>query len=292
MPRNPVAQPDFFSLQIARARRFHIDLDPDPALPLAVVSGGREHCQPDYEIRRPGFDYWALEFVAEGEGTLVLDHRSYRLEAGTIFSYGPDIPQHITTDSRQALVKYFIDFAGRRGGELLREFGPAPGRVMQTAAPGEVLAVFDELVRCGMRSSPLQQRMAGLLLEYLIVKIGESSVPHGEASSPAFANYRRCRQAIEDGWRELHSLGEIADACHLDPAYLCRLFKRFDHVTPYQFLLRLKMNHAAALLRVPNSTVKAVADAVGFHDVFHFSRVFKRIHGLPPGRYGRSPGRH
>jgi len=178
MAESKQAQPDFFSLQIAEARRFHIDLNPDPTLPLSVVSGGREHCQPDYEIQRPTFDYWGLEFVAQGEGTLVLDRKSYTLGAGTLFAYGPGIPQDITTDSRQTLVKYFIDFAGPRGGELLQEFGPAPGTVMQTSAPGDVLAVFDELIRCGMRSSPFQQRMAGLLLEYLIVKIGESSIPY------------------------------------------------------------------------------------------------------------------
>jgi len=292
MARNPLAQPDFFSLQIAEARRFHIDLKPDPERLLSVVSGGREHCQPDYEVRRPGFDYWGLEFVAEGEGTLVLNQQRYTLGAGTLFAYGPRIPQHITTDSRQTLVKYFIDFSGPRGAWLLDEFGPAPGSVMQTSAPGEVLAVFEELIRCGMRSSPNQQHMAGLLLEYLIVKINESSIPYGEAASPAFGKYRRCRQTIEDGWQQLHSLNEIAARCHLAPAYLCRLFKRFDHVTPYQYLLRLKMSHAAALLQVPGSTVKEVAEALEFSDVFHFSRVFKKINGLPPGRFARSAVRH
>jgi AraC-like DNA-binding protein len=292
MAKTAVGQPDFFSLQIAEARRFHMDLDPSPDCPLSVVSGGREHCQPDYEIKRPGFDYWGIEFVAQGEGALVLGGEDYNLSGGTLFAYGPGIAQDIKTDSRQTMVKYFIDFAGVRGGELLREFAPAPGSVVQTSAPGEVLAVFEELIRCGLRSSPFQQRMAGLLLEYLIIKIGESSIPYGAAGSPAFANYRRCRQVIEDGWRHLQSLNEIADECNLAPAYLCRLFQRYDHVTPYQYLLRLKMSHAAALLQVPGSTVKEVADALGFSDVFHFSRVFKKINGLPPARFARSSVRH
>ncbi len=292
MAKTSPVQPDFFSRQIAEARRFHMDLDPSPERALSVVSGGREHCQPDYEIKRPGFDYWGLEFVAQGEGSLILDGTTYSLSGGTLFAYGPGISQDITTDSRQTMVKYFIDFAGTRGEELLREFGPAPGSVMQTSAPGEVLAVFDELIRCGLRNSPFRQRMAELLLEYLIVRIGELSIPYGTAGSPAFANYRRCRQTIEDGWRHLHSLSEIAEKCHLAPEYLCRLFQRFDHVTPYQYLLRLKMSHAATLLQTPGTTVKEVADALGFGDVFHFSRVFKKINGLPPARFARSAGRH
>ena len=47
--------------------------------------------------------------------------------------------------------------------------------------------------------------------------------------------------------------------CHVDPAYLCRLFGRYDHQSPYQFLLRLKMNLAAERLQDPAALVKQVA---------------------------------
>ena len=143
--------PDFFSRQIVEARRFHCDLRPAAGTPLALVSGGREHCQPEYEIHRAGFDYLGIEFVAQGEGALRLDGKDYALTPGTLFAYGPGIPQDITSDSRQTMVKYFVDFSGTRGVDLLHEFGPAPGQVLHTAAPGEVLAVFDDIIRCGLR---------------------------------------------------------------------------------------------------------------------------------------------
>lgn len=284
--------PDFFSRQIAEARRFHSDLTPPADQPLALVSGGREHCQPEYEIHRTGFDYLGIEFVAQGEGSLRLNGVDYALTPGTLFAYGPGIPQDITTDSEQTMVKYFVDFAGTRGEELLHEFGPEPGQVLRTTSPGEVLAVFDDIIRCGLKQSRHQSRIGALLVEYLIAKIGESSIPHGAAHSAAFENYRRCHQVIEEGWMRLHSLNEIADECHIDPAYLCRLFKRFDHVTPYQYLLRLKMSHAAALLQTPGTSVQQVADALEFGDVFHFSRVFRKITGLTPAKFAKSSGRH
>ena len=52
------------------------------------------------------------------------------------------------------------------------------------------------------------------------------------------------------------------------------------------------MSHAAALLQVPGATVREVAGALGFSDVFHFSRVFKKVNGLPPARFARSSVRH
>jgi AraC-like DNA-binding protein len=73
----------------------------------------------------------------------------------------------------------------------------------------------------------------------------------------------------------------------VDAAYLCRLFRRYDHQTPYQFLLRLKMNLAAERLQNPGVLVKQVAAELGFHDPFHFSRAFKSILGLSPEAFRR-----
>ena len=68
----------------------------------------------------------------------------------------------------------------------------------------------------------------------------------------------------------------------MDVAYLCRLFQRYDHQSPYQLLLRLKMNFAAEWLQQPGALVKQVAERAGFTDPFHFSREFKSVFGVAP----------
>jgi AraC-like DNA-binding protein len=80
----------------------------------------------------------------------------------------------------------------------------------------------------------------------------------------------------------LRTLQQIASECHVNNAYLCRLFRRYDNQTPYQYLLRLKMNFAAECLRQPGVLVKQVAEEAGFADPFHFSRVFTSVFGLSP----------
>jgi AraC-like DNA-binding protein len=73
----------------------------------------------------------------------------------------------------------------------------------------------------------------------------------------------------------------------MDAAYLCRLFQRYDHQSPYQFLLRLKMNLAAEWLQPPDALVKQVAEHAGFSDQFHFSRAFKSVFGVAPDIFRR-----
>ena len=77
----------------------------------------------------------------------------------------------------------------------------------------------------------------------------------------------------------------------MDPATVCRLFKRFGQATPYQVLLRRKMNHAASRLQLPHVLVKEVAAELGYDDPFHFCRAFKRTHGLSPKHFRESATR-
>lgn len=94
--------------------------------------------------------------------------------------------------------------------------------------------------------------------------------------------YQNCRQHIKENFVTLNSLGLIADSCNIDHAYLCRLFKRFDTQSPYQYLTHFKMAFAARRLAEPGILVKEIAYTLGFGDPFHFSRVFKKVFSISP----------
>ena len=281
----PNQTPNFFSVQIAKASRFHLDMKPSRRVRLSVVSGGLEHCAADYRIHRRTFPYFGIEFVARGEGTLCLHHKIYPLTAGTIFTYGPGIAQQIETDPTRPLVKYFVDFTGTTAGKLLRQHGLAPGQVVQTGAPSEIVEIFDDLIRAGLRNTPYRSQVAALILEQMILRIAETIIPFGSAKTEAFATYRRCREYIELNWERVRTLEQLARNCHVDSAYLCRLFSRFDRQSPYQVLLDMKLRHALTLMAQPGAMVKNVARAAGFEDPYHFSRLFKRRFGLAPQHY-------
>lgn len=88
-------------------------------------------------------------------------------------------------------------------------------------------------------------------------------------------------------FREFRSVAEVSEAGEVNTSYLCRLFQRFDHLSVYQLLLRLKMNHAASLLLDQRRLVKEVASQLGYADSFPFSRLFRKVHGLSPAQFKR-----
>jgi AraC-like DNA-binding protein len=278
-------EPAFFSTQISHARRFYLDPSPRASAALAVVSGGAEHCRPDYRMQRSGFAYLSIEFVAAGEGSIVLEGKSHPLSAGDVFAYGPRIPHDIRSDPDRPLVKYFVDFTGRKARRLMNPPGPAPGSLLQTSHPQDIRRLFDDLIEAGLRSTPFRTDICAAILEHLLLRIAETSVPPGTVGTAAFETYQRCHQFIQNHYLQLRGLAEIATQCHLDAAYLCRLFDRFDYESPYQYLTRLKMIHAAEQLQMPGTLVKQVAGKLGFTDPFNFSRTFTRVLGMSPNKF-------
>jgi AraC-like DNA-binding protein/quercetin dioxygenase-like cupin family protein len=279
--------PEYFSPQVSEARRFYLNLNPSKHAPLSVVSGGCEHCAPDYEIHRPTFPFYSIEYVVRGRGSLELQNRRHSLRPGFVFSYGPGVRQDIAADPVEPPVKYFVDFAGSKSKEILRRCNLPPGGASQIFPPNEIQTLFDELIRCGQRPSARSAGLCAKLLECLALKISESRAPHEGVETLSFTTYQQARQHIEKNFQRLKTLRQIALECHMDAAYLCRLFQRYDHQSPYHFLLRLKMNLAAEWLQQPGALVKQVSERTGFNDQFHFSRAFKSVFGVAPDIFRR-----
>ena len=283
-PPQPPAEsnPDFFSTQVFQARRFYLNLNPSPKTRLAVVCGGVEHCATDYAISRRTFPFYSVEFVAAGNGQLKLNGAEHLLPPGSVFTYGPGIAHDIATDSKQPLVKYFIDYSGIESIKMMSAAGLKPGAVASVFPPGEIVPLFDELIRNGQRGTPGAEAICGRLLEGLLLKVADARAPFPGRETLAFSTFQQCREHIQKHFFRLRSVAQVAEECHLDDTYLCRLFKRYDHQSPYRLLVRLKMNLAAERLQLPAAMVKQVAEEAGFANQFHFSRVFKSVFGIPP----------
>lgn len=77
----------------------------------------------------------------------------------------------------------------------------------------------------------------------------------------------------------------LAGACGLSPRTLERMCRAELGCGPAQALARWRMDRAADLLLSTDWPVRAVSDALGFANPFHFSRAFARVHGQPPATW-------
>jgi AraC-like DNA-binding protein len=56
-------------------------------------------------------------------------------------------------------------------------------------------------------------------------------------------------------------------------------------VTPARYVLDRRMERAMYLLKVSNLTISEIGVGVGFEDVSHFSRAFRRTVGVAPSAF-------
>lgn len=92
-------------------------------------------------------------------------------------------------------------------------------------------------------------------------------------------------ELLQDRYREELTIAEIAAAVGVHPIHLARTFRRHLRCTPGEFARFRRLERAAALLVRTAHPLAEVALDSGFADQSHFSRVFARYFGLPPGEY-------
>ena len=278
-------EPEYFSQQVTDARRWFLSFPTATDKGIVTVSVGCERCLPEYLVQRDDFEFECMEFVAEGEGEVELNGKTFKLYPGTAFSYGPGIRHRIRNTGERPMVKYFLDCGGKHAKRQFANCSAGGGRQVQVGAIDEVAELYELLIRNAQTESRQSDRICAYLVETLLHKITEQTIAGGRADARAWATYDRIRQHIQIHYLRLKTMTELADEVAVDPAYLSRVFKRFHHLTPYQYLMRMKMRHAAALLLNPQTLVKEVAEELAFSDPFHFSRSFKSVYGMSPEQF-------
>jgi AraC-like DNA-binding protein len=257
---------------------------------LAVVYGGWEQCSRDYAIDRVSFPYASIELVVKGKGSLVLNGTEFPLRPGTVFSYGPGISHVIRTAPESPMLKYFVDFAGRDGRSLLADCGLSRGVPLQLATVAGVRSRFDELIWLACIADAHTQRTCTLQFELLVRTIARATAPLPPCACPQQTTFTRCREYIDANFLSLSSMTKIAEACRVDHSYVCRVFREFHNESPLKYLHRLRMQWAADQLLSTPALVKEVAELLNM-DPFHFSRAFKRVHGVSPALLARRRAR-
>lgn len=281
-------RPPFLSEDVTEGKYLFLDLHPPRGSGLKLVGAGREVCTPDYRIDRAGFEYHSIEFVVGGTWKLTHGGTERDLRPGSLFAYGPGTNYSLRPHQGSGLIKYFLNIAGSGAGSRIETCGLAGCEALHAREPRWIHELFDQMLDCGTLEPGAAREIGDRLVELIFLRIRNDVWKGDEGAAGGRESFVRCKAFIHDHYLELASVSEIAARCHLDPAYLARLFKRYSAERPLQLLTRLKTQHAADLMLRRGFSVKAAAEAVGFPDPYHFSRVFKRVHGVSPGRiHGR-----
>jgi len=259
-------------------------------LPLRIKRGERTVCLPNWSWHHaPNAETdFLLWFIAAGEGTLQTSQARYALHAGDCFLLR--LRDVITGEHNplKPLVVSWVRFACRdRHGKSLSP-GRAPAIREHRRIPD--ITFFDQIMQRIFKHYVEGPTCAADARHWLKTALMEIAY-HDRRSQLSGLNLEQymlvdalCSRIRENPER-IANMQTLAAQANCSVDHLIRLFRRHKGVTPWEFVIRCRLEKAANLLRFSAHSISQIADMLGYADIYSFSRQFKSHMGEPPTRY-------
>lgn len=95
----------------------------------------------------------------------------------------------------------------------------------------------------------------------------------------------KAKEYIEEHYRENLTLEVLASTIHMNPYYFSSFFKKNSGENFKDYVNKVRLKHAMALLVTTDKKTYEIADQVGFRDARSFSELFQRTYGETPANY-------
>ncbi|WP_046244363.1 AraC family transcriptional regulator [Hymenobacter terrenus] len=214
-------------------------------------------------------------------------NQTFRFErARDVVSWQFDKPLYCIEDNDREVSCVGFLFWGQRG------FLTIAADAAQSEAVDLLLRLFVSEFEA---RDPIQGEMLRALLKRLLLtlnRLAKAQNLHAGFQDADLDIVRRFNVLVEKNFRRLHQVQDYAELLHKSPKTLANLFGQYNNQTPLAVIHARVVLEAKRLLLYTDSSVKEIAYQLGFEDVSHFSRLFKKSLGLTPGELRAAPARH
>ncbi|MNI08916.1 HTH-type transcriptional regulator YesS [compost metagenome] len=230
--------------------------------------------------------YHRLYVILGGEGWIQVDTQKVYPTHGQLVFLPAQTPLTYGTVNTNTFRKYWCHFSAKVGSFHLSQLIHMPICIDVPDMP-YLKRLFERLVQSnqtrGDMTAPL--KTSGILSE--IVSYYMDNCPPTTvclSSSPATHRSNQILQYIEEHLSESLTPKRLSDAFHYNSNYFSRYFKSLFHISPSDYINKVRVERAQWLLTHTNLTVEEIANKVGL-ERFYFANLFKRMTALPPGEY-------
>ena len=240
----------------------------------------------------------AVRLIWNHAGRIVVrtERRSETLSGSRMVLLGEDARYEVMTESRLATYGQ-MDLTALAPGNAMK----LPAKLRQTAFTRVAELIEAEsclpfvdsqgvirlcltLLRASLTDEKLRLSSTEeeLLLATILTAVGESVVLPGTDANIQNGHVKQAAAYLQRRYTEEIDMERLAEAVHLHPNYLHRIFRAEMHCTVGEYLLRYRMEQARKLLVSSDVTVAAAGRSCGVPNEQQFSKLFKKVYGQSP----------
>lgn len=239
---------------------------------LNPITYGYEHVPAGRVIGPTVQNNTVIHYVESGCGTLKMGGMVYQIHAGQMFIIPQSEEATYSADENDPWFYYFIAFDGR----FSYDFAKLPPVITLENGSELFREINDAIVFEGGRIF----RLASFLYK-LHAELFADDMLRFNAYVEYVKNY------IDVNFAQEIKVDELAKAVNFSRWHLLKLFKKETGQTIRQYILSVRMNHAASCL-AQGKTVAQTAELCGFGSSTHFSKVFGDYWDMTPTKYKKT----
>ena len=244
-----------------------------------------------------------ITMVLSGSGIYATDESEFSFESGDIFLFGTDERHWIKKlDCRTDFLNVHFEPRfiwsenfGISSGELIRVFlnrkkNPLNKLDMTKESSMSVKRLIFQMEKeleekKREHEIMLKVHLVNILIEMIRSFEGQIDENDFSYNAQALHHIERSLKYIDSHLSENITLEEIANVAHMSKNYFCRIFKKLNGMSPWDYITVKRIEHAVMLLNTTDLTRLEIAQRCGYNNTSNFYYAFKKVTGKAPGDY-------
>ncbi len=235
-----------------------------------------------------------LGLIVSGKGEYILNGVKYCANEGDLFIVRSNEQHCIPTITADTLVAFNIQLSSYLLWNICSDYIP----------PHKIQALIDsdipinnklhdtEIIHCIKNIAELMNNdddsaiftLRSEVLRVVMMISGKTEVGAVQniPSVAHLSNIQKAVDYIKNNYSKPISLSDMAKKSALSPSYFSSTFKAITGMSPYNYLMTTRIEHALEYLKTSNKTVMSIALECGFTSITSFNKAFKKLVGVAP----------
>jgi AraC-like DNA-binding protein len=235
-------------------------------------------------------DLCEIIYICEGEGTFIINNKSYTAAKGDVLIYNSGIIHEEYSNPKNPLKTIFCGISNMAIDQLPElciiplDLEPV---IRKNEYSHQIEIYFSHIFEeSSLKADGFEIICQGLLtssiaLIYRVVKM--QNIKSETTESNTLAN--RIKEFIDKNYKKNIKLEDIADELYINKYYLSHVFKEHMQISPINYLINRRIGEAKNLLVSTELKIGEIARIMGYDNTNYFTLLFKKMTGETPKQF-------